>query len=216
MARGRLTRNIADHGAHEGLLFLCVRIDLYVIEPDRGRGAEFHLADDAVPVGLCPFIDCMRRTDRRQLGVIDQQGDRMFTGCHRTGHIENLGGAERVFPAAKGPIDPHPGVLGTLQEQRNALAFPGARNRHLTPIPGRPFPIPHPREPIDALFVLLNTLSVLVGRAGQLDRVVKLQGKPLFRDADVLGVETKAPRPSQRQRRLVRPGGTGGADALVR
>jgi hypothetical protein len=49
------------------------------------------------------------------------------------------------------------------------------------------------------LFILFDTLVVFVGRAGQLDGVIKLLGKPLFRDPDVLGVKTEFPGPIQRK-----------------
>ncbi len=97
--------------------------------------------------------------------------------------------------------------LDPLQEQRDPLAFPGVGNRHAALVPGRPLPVPDPREPVDALFVLLDALVVLVGGAGQLDGVLERLGKPLFRDTDVLGVESELPRPGQRKRRLIRHGG---------
>ena len=42
-------------------------------------------------------------------------------------HIEHLRRAERVLPAAKRLVHPHPRVLGALQQQRDPLALPRIR-----------------------------------------------------------------------------------------
>ena len=184
-----------------GLFFRGVRIDLHVIEPDRVGGAEFDPADDAVPVRLRPFVHGMGRADRRQLGVVDQHGERVFAGRHRRGHVENLRGAERVLAAAKRLDPPTPGYV-LVRSKSSVIRLPVQASGIVTSalIPRRAFPIPDPRQPVDALLVLLDALVVLVGGAGQLDGVVERLGKPLFLDPDILGIETEFPGSGQRER----------------
>jgi hypothetical protein len=174
-----------------------VRIDLDLIEPDGIRRPQLHPADDAVPVGLRALVDGVGRPDRRELGVIDQHGDRMPAGRQDPGQVKNLRGAEGVFGAAIDVVGPDARGLGPFQEEGDPLASPGFGDDDVALVPGRAFPVPDPRKAVDDAFVLEDSLAVRVGRPGQDHRIVELFREPSFSDADSVGIEPEAPRPGE-------------------
>lgn len=63
-------------------LFFDVRVNLYVFEPERVAGTDLDFSDNAVPVGLRPLVQGVGLADWRNLRIIDQYGQGVFTGCH--------------------------------------------------------------------------------------------------------------------------------------
>ena len=190
-----------------------VGIDLHILDGHRIVGAQRDFADDPIPYGLSHLTIGVRVVGVFvDVGVVHADDETMASGVERA-EVIDVGCAEAILTAKGLAVHPDLGLpQASLQEQGHVFALPVCRNDDHALVPGRPRVDHRTAQPDEVLVSdgriykslrrFLRTvhrigerraLSCLVGRAGQLDAVRKVPGKPSIVDSFILLIKTEGP-----------------------
>ena len=135
----------------------------------------------------------------RLLRVIDQDRQPVRSGREQIREVIDVRGGEAVLIAQRPIIEPRGGVLGPFQEERDAFAPPIVRHGNVALVPGGALVGIDPRQAAGFPGLVLLALMVLIGRAGQLDRIGEIELRRPIRGAANGRSQGESPRAGQRQ-----------------
>lgn len=125
---------VADPDFHRG--FGGIRIQMNLIDPNRGGGAELDFSNHTIPDRLGVFDVGVGSADIELLAVVDAEEEVVFSWGNR-GEIEFVGGAEGVPLADLFSVQPEPAFPDhPFQKECDAFSFPLFRNFDGTAVPG--------------------------------------------------------------------------------
>ena len=181
-----------------------VGIELDVGHADLVVGANLHVADDAVPVGLGLGADGMRVFQVENLAVVHPEADRIpFAELHPVRDVELMGRREAHLPADGVSVDPGPHLpVRPFEVNENPLAAPLFGNEDiLLLVPGGPGVFEHAGQADRRHVLCLVSFARLVRRTGQRDGFGQLRRKPASLDgnSDIRRIEFELPYSGQRQ-----------------
>ena len=154
--------------------------------------------------------ELVRVADGRLLRVIDQDRQPVLARRHQHREVIDVRAGEAVLIAQRPIVDPHGRVLGAFQEDRDSLAFPILRHDNFVLVPGGTFVGIDPRQTPGFPSRVPLALVILVGRAGQLDRIREIQLRQPIRGAGNARPQCEPPRAGQRHYLRLDPGGPPG------